>query len=260
MSLRIGTSGWNYPSGKGTWNGLFYPRRKGRASAIPGFDEQLRAAARRLGLAGVRRGQALGALEVVEQADEVGCGDHRNAAGPARLRPLDRGTDQAGLGLAGVDCRQQHAGRRRDSPVQRKLAHRDPVAKLLGIGHAHRRQQRERDRQVVVAAFLREIGGRQVDRDALGRERQAHRRQRGLHPFAAFAHRLVRQTDEIETRHPRRDLALHLDGARLQPQIGNRPNQCDHKNPSRIEGLVAICAGQVERGLPPGSPRVHRIP
>ena len=23
--MRIGTSGWNYPSGKGTWNGLFYP-------------------------------------------------------------------------------------------------------------------------------------------------------------------------------------------------------------------------------------------
>jgi uncharacterized protein YecE (DUF72 family) len=25
VSLRIGTSGWNYPSGKGTWNGIFYP-------------------------------------------------------------------------------------------------------------------------------------------------------------------------------------------------------------------------------------------
>ncbi len=32
--LRIGTSGWSYPSGKGTWNGLFYPRRPAR-----GFDE-----------------------------------------------------------------------------------------------------------------------------------------------------------------------------------------------------------------------------
>jgi uncharacterized protein YecE (DUF72 family) len=24
--LRIGTSGWNYPDGRGTWNGVFYPR------------------------------------------------------------------------------------------------------------------------------------------------------------------------------------------------------------------------------------------
>lgn len=32
--LRIGTSGWNYPKGAGTWNGLFYPARRPR-----GFDE-----------------------------------------------------------------------------------------------------------------------------------------------------------------------------------------------------------------------------
>src|SRR5712691_6591471 len=34
--LRIGTSGWNYPGGRGTWNGVFYPRSRGRAR---GFDE-----------------------------------------------------------------------------------------------------------------------------------------------------------------------------------------------------------------------------
>ena len=28
-NLRIGTSGWNYPSGKGTWNGIFYPAKRG---------------------------------------------------------------------------------------------------------------------------------------------------------------------------------------------------------------------------------------
>jgi uncharacterized protein YecE (DUF72 family) len=34
--LRIGTSGWNYPSGRGTWNGIFYPPSKHRAKD---FDE-----------------------------------------------------------------------------------------------------------------------------------------------------------------------------------------------------------------------------
>jgi len=33
-SIRVGTSGWNYPTGKGTWNGVFYPARRPR-----GFDE-----------------------------------------------------------------------------------------------------------------------------------------------------------------------------------------------------------------------------
>jgi uncharacterized protein YecE (DUF72 family) len=32
--IRIGTSGWSYPSGNGTWNGIFYPAPRPR-----GFDE-----------------------------------------------------------------------------------------------------------------------------------------------------------------------------------------------------------------------------
>jgi uncharacterized protein YecE (DUF72 family) len=35
-NLRIGTSGWNYPSGRGTWNGIFYPPPRARAK---GFSE-----------------------------------------------------------------------------------------------------------------------------------------------------------------------------------------------------------------------------
>ena len=34
MPVLVGTSGWNYPSGRGTWNGLFYPLPRPR-----GFDE-----------------------------------------------------------------------------------------------------------------------------------------------------------------------------------------------------------------------------
>jgi uncharacterized protein YecE (DUF72 family) len=33
-NLRIGTSGWNYPTGRGTWNGIFYPKPRPK-----GFDE-----------------------------------------------------------------------------------------------------------------------------------------------------------------------------------------------------------------------------
>jgi uncharacterized protein YecE (DUF72 family) len=36
MPVRIGTSGWNYPTGKGTWNGVFYPLPEDRER---GFDE-----------------------------------------------------------------------------------------------------------------------------------------------------------------------------------------------------------------------------
>ncbi len=35
-NLRVGTSGWNYPTGRGTWNGIFYPVPRARSK---GFDE-----------------------------------------------------------------------------------------------------------------------------------------------------------------------------------------------------------------------------
>jgi len=34
--VRVGTSGWNYPGGKGTWNGVFYPPSRSRPRT---FDE-----------------------------------------------------------------------------------------------------------------------------------------------------------------------------------------------------------------------------
>jgi len=39
MSLHIGTSGWSYPSGKGKWNGWFYPATRSRKAGTDQFDE-----------------------------------------------------------------------------------------------------------------------------------------------------------------------------------------------------------------------------
>jgi uncharacterized protein YecE (DUF72 family) len=37
--VRIGTSGWSYPSGEGTWNGIFYPPAGRRPRGSGKFDE-----------------------------------------------------------------------------------------------------------------------------------------------------------------------------------------------------------------------------
>ena len=37
--MRIGTSGWSYPSGKGKWNGLFYPATRSKRAGTDQFDE-----------------------------------------------------------------------------------------------------------------------------------------------------------------------------------------------------------------------------
>ncbi len=39
MRVRVGTSGWSYPSGAGTWNGLFYPATRSARAGTKDFDE-----------------------------------------------------------------------------------------------------------------------------------------------------------------------------------------------------------------------------
>ena len=130
-----------------------------------------------------------------------------------------------------MDRRQQHAGRADDPPIQRQFAHGHVIGRLFRVDHPHRRQQRQRDRQVIVRPFLGQVGGGKVDGDPLGRQRQSQRGQRRLHPLAAFAHCLVGQADEVEAGHAGRDLALHFHAARLKPEIGNRRYQRDHACP-----------------------------
>jgi uncharacterized protein YecE (DUF72 family) len=39
MGVRVGTSGWSYPSGAGRWNGLFYPATRSKRDGTADFDE-----------------------------------------------------------------------------------------------------------------------------------------------------------------------------------------------------------------------------
>lgn len=39
MSVHVGTSGWSYPTGKGRWNGLFYPATRAKRDGTGDFDE-----------------------------------------------------------------------------------------------------------------------------------------------------------------------------------------------------------------------------
>lgn len=39
MSVHVGTSGWSYPTGKGRWNGLFYPATRAKRDGTGEFDE-----------------------------------------------------------------------------------------------------------------------------------------------------------------------------------------------------------------------------
>ena len=185
------------------------------------------AAHRRFDRAGLRRRQGGRALEMVEQAQEIGRGDHLHLPRPGSFGALRRGADQPHFLPARMERGEQDAGRGRGAPVQPQFAHDDIARQRFGIDHAHGAQQRQRDRQVEMRAFLWQVGGREIDGDALGRQRQADRGNGVAHALAAFGHRLVGKADEDEIGQARHQLALHLHGARLQPQIGHRRNRCD---------------------------------
>ena len=59
-------------------------------------------------------------------------------------------------------------------------------------------EQAQRDRQVEVRTLLGQVGGRPVDSDPLGWQREADRGERRAHSLAAFGDCLVRQADNDE--------------------------------------------------------------
>jgi hypothetical protein len=85
-----------------------------------------------------------------------------------------------------------------------------------------------------MAALLQQIGGRQIDGDALGRQGQPHGRQGGAHPLPAFRHGLVRQPDHGEGRQPRAHLHLDIDRQNLDAPKGDRGDARDHEFRSYI--------------------------
>ena len=171
---------------------------------------------------GLRLGENLAALEVVDQGQQVWRRQHLDLAGPGRLRPLDAGADQApGAGI-GVNGRRQHPGDPGQAAVEAQFSERRIGADFVHRQHVHGRQQADGDRKVEVGAFLQHIGGRQIDGDALVGQRQAHGVKGAAHPLAAFADRLVGQADDGKRRQPGGRLHLDVHVERLDALKGDR--------------------------------------
>ena len=129
---------------------------------------------RRIGEPRLGPRQHLRAAEMIGDGDQAARREDRHVAtGPGRLRPGRRRADQPAAHGIGGDRRGQHAGHRRDRPVEGEFAERDEIGELVARQGAERRHQPERDRQVVVAAFLGQVGRREVDDDPPRRQRQA---------------------------------------------------------------------------------------
>jgi hypothetical protein len=117
---------------------------------------------------GFRAGQHLQALEVVGKLNQrAGRKNLKIGRRPRRLWAAGRRANQAFVGRIGGDRRRQHAGDGADRAVKSEFPDHRKTVERVGRNGANRRHHRKRDWQVVMAAFLRHVGRREVDGDAL---------------------------------------------------------------------------------------------
>ena len=180
----------------------------------------------------LRARQHLRAFKVVGDLDQrMRRHDLDIRARPGRFRAASGRADQALLARIGPDRRRQHARHRRDRAVEPEFAEHGEAGERIRRNRADRRHQPERNGQIVMAAFLRQVRGREIDGDPARRQRQPRGDQRRAHPLARLRHRLVGQADDGERRQPGRDLHLHVDGAGLDPLKGYGGNALDQMLP-----------------------------
>ena len=138
--------------------------------------------------------------------------------------------DQASAQRIGADGGGQGAGHRRDRSIETQLADDGAAGKGIGRDRADGRHEPKRDRQIVVAAFLGKVGGREVDGDAAGRERQTRCRQSPAHPLAAFATALSGRPTTLNAGMPGATCTCTSTRARLDTFERHRRNALDHRD------------------------------
>jgi hypothetical protein len=114
----------------------------------------------------------------------------------AASAPQAAGPDQSFLARIGPDRGRQHTRNRRNRAVEAEFAEHREACERIGRKCPDCGHQAQRDRQIVVAAFLRQIGGREIDGDAARGQRQPRGDQRRTNSFPRFRHRLVGQADD----------------------------------------------------------------
>lgn len=125
-----------------------------------------------------------------------------SAAAHAASAPYEAGQIRP-LPSALAPIGRKRAGDGRYRPVERKLSEHAIALDCIARDRANRGHQAKRDGKVVVTSFLGEIGGSEIDGDALRRKPETDRVKRSANTLAALGDCLVGKADEGEGRDAR---------------------------------------------------------
>ena len=174
------------------------------------------------------------AFEVVDEREQMRRREDVDVlAGPRGLRAARGRADEPlphGVGADGCGQRARHGS---DRSVERELADRRKAGDRVGRDRLHGDHHGEHDWQVELAAFLGQVGGREIHRHVAVGHAETDGVQRVAHALAAFGDRLVGQADDDERGLARRDAHLHLDRARLDADERERGDLAVHAPPRR---------------------------
>ncbi len=111
--------------------------------------------------------------------------------------------------FAGRERRRERAADRPNTSIKRQLTEEHALVKLFAEKMAHASDESKSHREIERRAFLANVGGRQIDGDALPvREFEAAVAKGRLDALAAFLDGIVRQADDVEILHAGR---THVD-------------------------------------------------
>ena len=179
----------------------------------------------------------LHAANVIDELNQRTRRKHLHISGrPSGLGSAFIREDQSLPAPIGGDRGWQRASDRRQRAIQRQFAKHNEAIQRIRRNRADRRHHAQRNGKIVMAAFLRHVGGRQIDGDALRRQSEPGGDQRRPHPLARLRHRLVAQTNDIEHHRAAGNLHLHVDGSRLDSLEGDRRHPNRHRPaPPRLQ-------------------------
>ena len=158
------------------------------------------------------------AVQVLDRVVQGGDGNDVDAFHHAGLRRVHGGHQQRREAFPPrVQGHRQHPAHRAHPGVERQLAHHERAVEPSGLDQPDGGEDADRGRQIEGGAFLADVGGRQVDRDAVDGELEARVPDGGADPVAALAHGRVGKTDGAERGQARGDVHLDEDGGGLDP-------------------------------------------
>jgi len=159
------------------------------------------------------------AVEEIGELGEIRRAEHPHARHDARFRQVfawqHERLEPRGAGRQGD---RQGAAHRPDRALESQLAQHRHAPQPLGGDLLGGRKNPHGDREVERRAVFPNVGGGEIDRDALQGEGVARVREGGVHPLAAFFHRSLRQPDRGERGQPIGDVGFHVDEIGVDPE------------------------------------------